>query len=185
MLASVSSYRLIRPLALIVAAPGMNHAQVEEVIRQSLSELARNHILALRGEKASIVVNGLQEVRDYYHSDGMLTVPALRVQWLDSTVGANQHFNERRRAIRLLVDLAKHSEKFPDGHYITGVQYDGDTFTWFGGFADVHEGTWPTSPTPNVVVKRLRLNEGHDNLKSLIHKVRRRVSCHSLAHRAT
>jgi hypothetical protein len=103
-------------------------------------------------------------------------------QWLDLTAGTGQFVDERRRAIRLLVDLAKYSEQVPDGHHITGVKYDRGNPTWFGGFADVHEGTWPTSRTPCVVVKRLRLNERHDP-KSIIHKVRHRSSCHPLTYR--
>jgi hypothetical protein len=90
-------------------------------------------------------------------------------QWLDSTARATQLAAERRRAIRLLVNLATTSNEVPDGHYLTGVRCTSLVPSWYGGFSDVHQATWSIY---NVVVKRLRVNEGPDQME--IHKARSR-----------
>jgi hypothetical protein len=102
-------------------------------------------------------------------------------QWLDSTVGDTSRGPERRRAIRLLVDLAARSGEVPDGHYLTGVKYDQLVPTWFGAFSDVYKGAWSESSNFNrVVVKRLRVNEGPE--QKYIHQVRRYSSSHRLGY---
>jgi hypothetical protein len=91
-------------------------------------------------------------------------------QWLDSTARDIRLAAERRRAIRLLVDLASHSGQVPDDHYLTGVMYDPLVPVWYGGFSDVHRATWSRLGTvTRVVVKRLRVNEGPE--QKVIHKV--------------
>jgi hypothetical protein len=100
---------------------------------------------------------------------------ALLYQWLDFTAGTPYLAPERRRAIRLLVDLATKSGKVPDGHYLHDVEYASSISDWFGGCSDVHQATWFKSGIPVcVVAKRLRVNEGHE--KMLIHKVCSRSS---------
>jgi hypothetical protein len=101
-------------------------------------------------------------------------------QWLDSTAGQTALAAERRRAIRLLVDLAKRSGEVPDGHYIKDVQYNPRAPSYYAGFSDVHEAEWSNLL---VVMKRLRVNEGGD--KSDIHKVRRHSSCRALPNRSS
>jgi hypothetical protein len=88
--------------------------------------------------------------------------------------------------MRLLVDLAVHSEQVPDGHYLTGVKYDSLIPSWFGAFSDVHEGTWTRSrrSVARVVVKRLRVNKDPAEQK-VLHKVGRRSLYYPLADRAS
>jgi hypothetical protein len=143
----------------------MTHAQVEDLIRCTTdSNSKREHTLTLLDANARVIVNGLQRVCADMLNSVFVLEECLRdtsYQWLDSTAGEISRATERRRAIRLLVDLAAQSGQVPDGHYLTGVKYDPLVPTWFGAFSDVHEGTWTESSTIHcVVVKRLRVNEG-------------------------
>jgi hypothetical protein len=105
----------------------------------------------------------------------MLMIPRPH-QWLDSNTWTTDVSAQRRHAIRLLADLAAHSEQVPDGHYLTGVKYEPLVPNWYGGYSDVHKGTWSGLGTvTRVVVKRLRVNEGPG--QDVIHKVRCPSSC--------
>jgi hypothetical protein len=166
----------------MASAHGMTHAQVEDLIRCTTdSNSKREDYLTLPDANARVVVNSLQRVRADMLNPVLTLAECLRHatshQWLDSTVGDISRTAERRRAIRLLVDLAARSGQVPDGHYLTGVKYDPLVPTWFGAFSDVHEGTWCESSTFNrVVVKRLRVNEGPE--QRVIQQVRRHSSSH-------
>jgi hypothetical protein len=86
-------------------------------------------------------------------------------QWLD----ANSHHEDRRRVIKLLVDIASASNELPRTLFLRGVQLHSFNPTSCGAYADVFRGSWKGT---TVALKRLRFNDS-GQMRDQIHKVRR------------
>jgi hypothetical protein len=120
-----------------------------EALRQVAAvEVRLNHLLALQGARALVVLEALQTVR--YILVCVARLPNHTSQYLDLIP---EEHPRRRGAIHLLIKLAHRSGQFPQSLHVHGVVVPPDATRRLGGFADVYRGILAGRP---VAVKRPR-----------------------------
>jgi hypothetical protein len=129
----------------------------------------RAEYLALRGPEACTLLDALQLVSPIRAPCSMLSHPP---QWLDN----NLEHKSRRKIMRLLIDVAGHSNELPHSLFVTGIDIGASRDPHsYGSFADVFRGTYENQI---IAVKRLRINE-RGEARNDAHRVRGSAFCYT------
>jgi hypothetical protein len=127
-------------LCAIVSAKSSDASPMLTVFDDALSQVASveagvSSLLALRGEKAKVMLEAIQMVRT---KQSWCNARAnVRLQYLHTIP---EHHPRRRGAIHLLIKLAHGSEQLPVSLFVEQVTLRLDTPPLYGGFGDVHLG---------------------------------------------